>query len=149
MPLASLLKPLLLPPTLLVLLALGGWLLARWRPWLGRGVTWTALLLLYAMSTPVVGGHLLRALQTYPPLDAETARASGAQAIVVLSGDQRRRQPDYGGESAGPRTLERLRRGVRLQRETGLPLLVSGGLLPGHESSHADAMADAVEQDFR
>jgi uncharacterized SAM-binding protein YcdF (DUF218 family) len=45
--------------------------------------------------------------------------------------------------------LERLRRAARLQRETGLPLLVSGGKLPDFTLSHAAAMAQALEVDLR
>jgi uncharacterized SAM-binding protein YcdF (DUF218 family) len=149
MPLATVLKPLLLPPTVLVLLALLGLLLyQRWRR-LGIAVISGALVLLYLATTPVVGSRLLVAQQDYTVLDANAARASGAGAIVVLSADQRRHQPDYRGETVGPTTLERLRRAARLHRETGLPILVSGGLLPGYTVAHADAMAEAMEVDLR
>lgn len=50
-----------------------------------------------------------------------------AEAIVVLGGGRYLDAPEYGGDTAGPSTLERLRYGAKLHRETGLPLLVSGG----------------------
>jgi uncharacterized SAM-binding protein YcdF (DUF218 family) len=148
-PLATVIKPLLLPPTVLVLLALLGLLIARRRRGFGLGVAALALVLLYLAATPIVGSRLLVAQQDYTVRDATAARASGAGAIVVISADQRRDQPDYRGETVGPATFERLRRAARLQRETGLPLLVSGGLLPGFATAHADAMAEALEVDLR
>lgn len=145
MPWASVIKPLFLPPTVLLLVALLGLLLRRRRR-LGRSLTWGALALLYLLATPVVGSRLLAALQPDAAFDA--AAAGGAGAIVVLSADQYHHQIDYDAESVGPMTLERLRRGARLQRATGLPVLLAGGILPGHGTSIADAMADVMERDF-
>src|SRR5580765_1139325 len=50
-----------------------------------------------------------------------------AEAIVVLGGGRYLDAPEYGGDTAGPSTLERLRYGAKLGRETRLPILVSGG----------------------
>jgi uncharacterized SAM-binding protein YcdF (DUF218 family) len=149
MPLASLIKPLLLPPAVLLLLLLAGLLLRRrWRV-AGSAIACGAAGLLYLLSTPIVGGWLLRSQQTAPVLQAEAARTSGAGAIVVLGGDQVREQPEYGGDTVGEITLERLRWAARLQRVTGLPLLVAGGLLPHFTTPHGAAMAEALQTDFR
>lgn len=64
-----------------------------------------------------------------------TGRLQGAQAIVVISGDILYHQAEYGGNSAGPSTLERIRYAAYLYRRTGLPILVSGGVPVGGESS--------------
>lgn len=136
------------PPLLLVVVALGGLLLGlRWRR-LGRAVTWGALCLLYMLSTPFVGSRLLASQQTEPAFDP-AAGIAGAGAIVVLSADIAPFQPDYGGETVAALTLERLRRGARLHRETGLPILVSGGVMPERDRSLADVMAEALTEDFR
>ena len=148
MPLATLIKPFLLPPFSLVVLAVVGTIVARWRRRLGRGLSAAALAALYLMALPLVGEWLIGRLQTEPALSAAAATASGAQAIVVLSADQAAWAPDYGSETAGPLTVERLRRAARLQRDTGLPLLVSGGLLPRRQLSLAAAMRETLESEF-
>jgi uncharacterized SAM-binding protein YcdF (DUF218 family) len=148
MPLATLIKPFLLPPFGLVVLAIVGAAVSRWRRRLGRGLLAAALLALYLMAVGPFAVWLIGLLQTEPALTTAAAKASGAQAIVVLSADQTGFAADYGGETAGNLTIERLRRGARLQRETGLPVLVSGGLLPRHRRSLADAMREALEVDF-
>src|SRR3569832_276826 len=66
-------------------------------------------------------------LQTYPALTRDVIAHSGAQAIVVLAGGRYERAPEYGGDTVSSLALERLRYGVHLQRETRLPLLMSGG----------------------
>jgi len=132
-----------------LLLVIAGLLLGlRWRR-IGSTIACGAASLLYLLATPVVGGWLLASQQTEPALRAEAAAASGAAAIVVLSGDQARTQPEYGGDSVGQITLERLRWSVRLHRATGLPLLVSGGLLPHFATPLATVMADALQTDFQ
>jgi uncharacterized SAM-binding protein YcdF (DUF218 family) len=149
MPLATILKPLFLPPAVFVLLVLVGILLAwRWRR-IGLTVAWGSAVTLYLLATPLVGSRLLATQQTEPPLDAVAARSAQAGAIVVLSGDQHRLQIDYGSETVGPITLERLRRAARLQRDTDLPLMVSGGLLPQHAMSNAATMTEALQEDLK
>jgi uncharacterized SAM-binding protein YcdF (DUF218 family) len=149
MPLATLIKPLLLPPAVLVLLVLVGLLLARrWRR-CGLAIAWSAAAALYLLATPVVGTWLLATQQSVPPLDGVAARAAQAGAIVVLSGDQHRLQVDYGSETVGPITLERLRRAARLHRDTDLPLMVSGGLLPNYVMSNAATMTEALQEDMQ
>ena len=45
-------------------------------------------------------------------------------------------------------TLERLRQGARLHRKTGLPILVSGGVLRDGQPSMASIMAKSLIEDF-
>lgn len=141
------LKVLVLPPVCLFILAALGWLIGRFWPRTGRGVIWTAIVLLYLASTPLIGGNLLRSLQTSPPLTVE-ALTPDAGAIVVLSAGYYRDSPEYGGDTAGPLTMERLRYGAKLQRDLGLPVLVTGGNIREAEKSLADVMADALENEF-
>ena len=46
-----------------------------------------------------------------------------AQAIVILAGGNNRGSPEWGGETVKTYTLQRVRYGARLARETGLPIL--------------------------
>lgn len=75
----------------------------------------------------------------YPPADA----------IVVLGGGRYLDAPEYGGDTAGASTLERVRYAARLQRETGLPLLVSGGKQGGTGTrSEAEIMQRMLEDEY-
>ena len=46
---------------------------------------------------------------------------------MILGGGLRRSAPEYGGDTLGRLTLERLRYGAMLAKRTGLPVMVSGG----------------------
>lgn len=81
------------------------------------------------LSLPVVAWALTRAIQDSGPVSA--AEIGRAQAIVILGGTVRHYSPEYGGETLGAITLERVRYGAKLARETGLPVLVTGGPIGG------------------
>jgi uncharacterized SAM-binding protein YcdF (DUF218 family) len=145
--LRRLLETLVLPPASVLLLLLLGALLRRRWPRAGRTLQGLAIAWLLAASMPAVGGFLLCSLQQAPPLPAQ-GPLPAAGAIVVLSAEGDRRGREYGHAVAGPMTMQRLRYGAFLQRRTGLPLLVSGGV-PGHDSiSLAAMMAAAAREEF-
>lgn len=142
--LKKILTALTLPPAGPLLLAALGLLLRR-RPRLGRFLAWSGLVLLWLLSTPVVTRSLLARLEDLPPLDP--ALAKGAQAIVVLGGGSYLAAPEYGGDTVSRWSLERIRYAARLQRETRLPLLVSGGA-PLGGVAEARSMQAALEKEF-
>ena len=141
----AVLKALVLPPTGPVLLALLGLALRRHSPRLGAGLAWTGLLSLLALSIPAVAALLLRSLDIPAPFDRD--QAADAQAIVILGGGTRRDAPEYGGDTLATLTLERLRYGARVARETGLPVLVTGGSTYGGKPE-ADLMQEALQREF-
>jgi len=143
--LKSLLKALILPPTGPLLLAALGLGLQRRFPRSGRALAFGGVLLLLLLSMPAVAMVLLRWVDSSPPLDVE--RAKTAQAIVILGGGVRRNAAEYGGDTLGRLTLERVRYGARVARLTGLPVLVSGGSPSGGESE-AKLMQEALEREF-
>ena len=139
------LKHLLLPPASLFLLALLGLVLVRWRPVLGRFLMGFAVLGLYALSTPLVGGSLIAMVQDSEALtrfDHDTA------AIVVLGAGNYTNAAEYGGDTVGATSLLRLRYGVRLHRLTGKPLMVTGGRGWANHPSEGEAMAQALDESF-
>ena len=138
------LQHLLLPPANLFLLFLLAWLIARWRPRLGRFLMGLAIVGLYALSTPYVGGTLIHGVQSHPALNRYDHNAG---AIVVLSGGNVI-AAEYGGETLGSTSLARVRYGAYLHRLTGLPLLVSGGRAHDDHPSEGEAMARVLEQSF-
>jgi len=144
---AALAKTLLLPPFSLFLSIVIGWLVMGRNRRLGRALLAAGLAILYLLSTPYVGGLLLRGLQDHQalPLGRPLERAG---AIVVLGADVRREAPEYGGDTVGRLTLERIRYGAKLHRELGLPVLVTGGAAEPSERPVGSVMRESLEQDF-
>jgi uncharacterized SAM-binding protein YcdF (DUF218 family) len=140
---------LLLPPLNLLLLCAVGVLLRRRWPRLGGSIALLSLAVLVGLSTHAGARLLARPLENrIPALDL--AQAADAQAIVVLGGGRRRNAPEYGGQDVPrPNVLVRLRFAARLQRQTGLPLLLSGGRPDGAAESEAALMARVLREDFQ
>ncbi len=144
---SDVLKSLLLPPLNLLLLALAGVLVRRrWRR-AGDTMIAAALVLLALLSMPGVAALALRTLETYPPLPPGTI-AGDAQAIVLLGGDGTHFAPEYGGETVGALSLERARYAADVQRRSGLPLLVSGGMLAPERRPVGEMMRDVLVAEF-
>ena len=135
----------LLPPLNLLVLSVVGTLLLGRRPRLGRGLIALSLTLLYALSTPVCADRLLGLLERHA---GPAKLGQNAGAIVVLGGGTYSNAPEYGGDTVSILALERLRYGARLYRETGKPLLVTGGSPEGGAAEGA-LMKNTLEQDFR
>jgi uncharacterized SAM-binding protein YcdF (DUF218 family) len=142
----ALAKALALPPAGPLIVARVGFALMRRRAGAGRALALGGVLLLAALSMPAVGVLLLRAVDTSPPLDA--ARIEGARAIVILGGGIRRDAPEFGGDTIARLTLERVRYGARVARQTSLPVLVSGGVGLARGTAEARLMRAALEEEF-
>ncbi len=137
----QLLAELIVPPVDLLLLAILGALLLRHR--VGRLALWVGLAGLLVLAMPAVGQSLLASLEgglTVPP-------GAAPAAIVILSAEAVRAAGHPGGE-VGPITLDRMRAGAALARRTGLPILVSGGIVPPGTTPIAELMADSLAKDF-
>jgi len=136
------LTALLLPPVPLLLLVLAGGLLLTRRRVLG----WTLLLAgcagLWFTSTAVLADALLHGpLQAPPALDAPAIARLRAPdtTIVVLGGGRESFAPEYAAPNLGAFAMERLRYGLWLARESGLPLAFSGGPGYGHSTAPSEA----------
>ncbi len=129
------LTALLLPPVPLILLMLLGTRLVL--P--SRGLGWTVVLLAAVLMwlSATLGTSRLLAQQVLRPPPALTAQrlaeiraevqAKRPVAIVVLGGGLHPLSPEYGVSNLTDQSLERLRYGVWLGRETGAPIGFSGG----------------------
>jgi uncharacterized SAM-binding protein YcdF (DUF218 family) len=140
----ALAKAILLPPAGPLLLAIVGLAILGRRPRAGRALALIGVLSLAAFSMPAVSVLLVNALDATPAFDP--ARPSGAQAVVIL-GSGVRRDAAYGGDTLGRHTLERVRYGARVARQTSLPVLVSGGSVFGGDTE-ASLMKRALEDEF-
>jgi uncharacterized SAM-binding protein YcdF (DUF218 family) len=136
----------LLPPgILLIVFAVGLLVGRRWRR-LGRILQITAFVTLYALSTPFLANHMLASLEPAAPLDVPHIGDAGA--IVVLSANGGGWTPEYGTDTVGAMTLERMRYAAHLERATGLPVLVTGGIPGRFARPLAVTMAEAFRDDF-
>ena len=136
----------LIPPGSVLLLAGWGLLRMRKHPRSGKAVAALALAALWALSTPWISRTLLQALEPEP---ADPLRAPPAQAIVVLGGGKYHAAPEYGADTVSEATLVRLRYAALLHRQTGKPVLVSGGSPEGSPVSEAQAMKSVLENEFK
>ncbi len=139
--LKKLVSVLLLPPVSPLLLSAAGLLIRRRHARTGIALAWTGLALILALSMPVVSGRLERS--TY--LGHAGGEPSDADAIVILGAGTTDNLADYGGQTVNGHALERLRAGARLARQTGLPVLVSGGTV-WHGRPEAELMQEVLKE---
>ena len=130
------LKRIFLPPMFLLWVLLMGLI---FKPWLA----WLALIVLYLLSTTPVSSLLMRQLEHHPALELPLP-AEDEGVIVVLGGGLPGYSPEMPGYRPSTSTLERLRYGGWLQKQTGWPLLVSGGGF----RPEAVTMAESLKTDF-
>lgn len=142
----GMLAALVLPPTGFVVLIMIG-LLSRgsWRRF-GHRLAWTALILLILLGMPGLSGSLLLGLETGLPTVPPTGHPP--QAIIILGGDVIRASNEPLGIRPGLLTLDRLRTGAALHRQTGLPILVTGGTTQPDTKAVGLVMEQSLRDDF-
>jgi len=137
------LSVLVLPPLpFLVLVLIGARLMFR-----RRLLAWLLVLLgvlgvWFSATTAMTQGLTMWLMPPTPALvDSQITELKRAPktAIVVLGGGRRLLAPEYGVSTLHERGIERLRYGVWLSKETGLPLAFSGGLGHGAEPGPSEA----------
>lgn len=140
-----LLEALILPPGsgLLLLLAALLALRAGWRRSARAGLV-AALLLLYLPATHWGAAMLMQAAQGPPVLE----QAEGRAEAILLPGAGRAPTPAGSPYPARPSALakERLLRTAQLARETGRPVVTSGGDLDGLGEPEAETLARELVQ---
>jgi len=137
------------PGIFLVLFTLAAVLIQK-RPLLARRLIYTGIAVLYLISTPLVADLLISQVERYPALEVKDFKKSGAQAIVILGSGRDKDAKEFGGDTVGRHSLLRARYGAFLQAQTGLPIVVSGGLVLNQEGkSIALVMADVLKTEFK
>lgn len=144
---------LLSPLPLLLLVLVGARLMFR-----RRLLAWLLILLgvvpIYLACTNAVSSLLERGLTRPPPAlsaaEIGVLKKAPRTAIVVLGGGRRELAPEYGVSSLHQRSIERLRFGIWLSRETNLPLAFSGGIGFGARDgpTEAEIAARIAEREF-
>ncbi len=153
--LKPLLTSLVMPLASLVLLALAGLVLAAQRQHLRKGMLLgvaasSGLWLLSCQGVAVwLAAH---ALPQYPPVTPAQLKSGQVQAIVVLGGGIYTQAPEYGQAQPTPTTAARLRYGIWLARQTGLPVAFTGGsgwaASADQKSSEAEVAGRVAQQDY-
>ncbi|OQS23781.1 YdcF family protein [Chromobacterium violaceum] len=139
-----LLSAALLPPVLNLLpIVAGAMLVRRWQH-AGRLLLALGVALTYMLSIPQTAIWLAQGVERYPPI--RPADLAAADAIVVLGGGKRP-APEFGGNAPSSDTLARLRYAAYLARQSGKPVLVTGGAPLGGEPE-GKVMASALRDDY-
>lgn len=134
----------LLPPVLNLLpIVAGAMLVRRWQH-AGRVLLALGVALTYMLSIPQTAIWLAQGVERYPPI--RPADLAAADAIVVLGGGKRP-APEFGGNAPSSDTLARLRYAAYLARQSGKPVLVTGGSPLGGEPE-GKVMASALHDDY-
>jgi len=137
------LEALVMPPVPLLLLVLVGARLMFRR----RLTAWLLIVAgvvgIWLMCTQAIGIWMTRVLLS-PPRALSSSEIAELKrqpktAIVVLGAGRRLFAPEYGLSTLKPLSVERLRYGLWLARETGLPLAFSGGVGNGSEPGPSEA----------
>ncbi|MDY7562002.1 YdcF family protein [Pseudomonas sp. 10B1] len=150
MPIRYLIKQLLLPPGILLLLLVLAWWFRRSRPRLAGACFAIGFGGLWIMSLPIAVEWAARGIERDPPLAHSQWATLGQQAdaIVVLGSGRERKDPTWGTDIPTGVALERMRFAARLSKDSGLPILTTGGLHYDLPPSEAAIMADSLKSDF-
>ena len=144
--LTYIIKELILPPSSLILLSAFG-LYKQFTKKNGLRLILFSITSLYILSISIVSSFLASTIETTPHFSVADINNRYYQAIVILGGGLRENSREYGNDlTVNYRTLERVRYGAKLSKETGLPILVSGGrVFHTDEPSEAEIMAKTLE----
>lgn len=139
---------LMLPPGINLILLLLALLLWRANRVIAVLLAVISLTSLFVVAMPGVKARLFQGLEVYDPVDLEALAESQVQpqAIVVLAGGILRDQSEYGHAIPSDASMHRLLYGAKLHRDTGLPMLLTGGNGAGAEISEAEAMARLLKE---
>jgi uncharacterized SAM-binding protein YcdF (DUF218 family) len=150
-----LLTALLLPPVpWLVLIGVGAFRIGHRRR-LGGSLVLLGVALIWASCTQAAGVLATRWLLNPPPaltdLQALKTPLAAGQTVIVVLGGGRTDLAEYPQHTLTPISMERLRYGIWLSRETGLPWAFTGGLSPGSDPgpTEADIATRVARDEFR
>ncbi len=106
------------------------------------------ILIIYVLSIATTTHHLYRLLETVPPLNQQSIKSLDNDVIIILAGGIKSRAKEYGNQAdVGYFTLLRLRYGAALQKQTGLPVIVIGGIAR-NDMTEAQLMKQVLQQEF-
>jgi uncharacterized SAM-binding protein YcdF (DUF218 family) len=129
------------------LLALA-WLLRKRFAKVAFCLFWAMLVLMWFAATPAVGLAWADLVESRHPAIKRGDVVPKADAIVVLSGGRRPYAPEFGADTMQVNTLDRVRYGALLAKQTGLPVIMSGGNPNNRGTPLALLMQRAMKDEF-
>lgn len=148
--LIRLFESLLMPPGLMLVLMVSGTLVIGRFYRTGKTLIIGGFVLLLLSSLPIVSDSLLALVEQTPPLTPAQLKQQRAQAIIILGGGRYADAPEYNAkDTVSKHTLERLRYGAYLHRQSRLPILVTGGNPYGRPVPEAKLMQASLEKEFQ
>ena len=160
---------LLMPPGIWILISLGALFFLRHRQLLQRTLLVFALMMIWVTSTPAFAAwftHQMDSFLHWPkPVQIsglphhqqssnQVQTQAKVQAIIILGGGRRlgaKEFAEYSNQDLSKEALERVRMAAKLARQTGLPILTSGGQpdatdVNGH--SEAEVMSRVLKNEY-
>ena len=137
-----------LPPMVFLLVAMAG--LIFYKKKRGFHLVLFSLSLFLLLSLPVVENRIAVWWESFPPLQAGYMQRFQPKVIVVIGGGLEHSGQEYDRDvTMKTGTLLRVRYAAHLSRESGLPVLASGGAsLKGFDVSESELMAAALRDEF-
>lgn len=140
-------KAIILPPAINFISIALGLLLINKTKFFSRFFLYAGLVSLVLFCFRPFSVFLLKSLEDYPAL-SKPVIVSEESAIVVLSGGSYPYAKEYSMAIDGWATLQRNQYAAFLYKQTGLPILVSGGNLGLGYGSEASVMANTLKESF-
>ncbi|MDX1811376.1 MAG: YdcF family protein [Gammaproteobacteria bacterium] len=141
-------KAFLLPPALLLILFAIAGALQYLRDPKAKPLFIASFVLFYLFSCPLIAHLLMSILEPYPVLSQQAIQKNDRDIIVVLGGGKNRSR-DFGGEyTVTPNALLRLRYAAWLHKQTGLPVIVTGGAVEEDTPPEAEIMSAVLQNDY-
>jgi uncharacterized SAM-binding protein YcdF (DUF218 family) len=150
---------LLMPPGIWILMSLGALFFLRHRQILQRTLLVFTLMMIWVTSTPAFAAwftHQVDSFLHWPkPVQISglphhqqslSQTQTQTQAIIVLGGGRRlgvKEFAEYSNQDLSKETLERVRMAAKLARQTGLPILTSGGRPDATDAADANDQSEA------
>jgi len=139
-------KAIILPPMFnFTLIAIG--LCFKSKKTLSRIFVYTGSVSLVLFCLPVASHFFLKNLEVYSALNLPVV-VNDEQAIVVLSGGSHADAKEYAKDTDGFITLQRNQYAAFLQKQTSLPIMVTGGNIELGDNTEASVMADTLKTSF-
>jgi uncharacterized SAM-binding protein YcdF (DUF218 family) len=145
---------LVMPPLPLLVMVLVGMRLVYRRRMLAWSLVLTGVMGTWLLSSSAVAVGLQRWLLNPPRAlmssDLADLKKAPQTVVLVLGGGRHLLSPAYGMSNLSDLSLERLRYGIWLSRQTSLPLAFSGGVAHGQPEgpTEAEIAARITEQEF-
>ena len=147
--LVKIIQMLLMPPALMILIILAGLIVLRWSQRYGKMLIASGIVLIVAVSLPILTNTLLNTMEYIPALSRKQLNSVNAQAIIILGGGSYLNAPEYEKDTVSTVTLERIRYGAYIYKQINLPILVTGGRVYDYvKTAEATSMKAVLENEL-